>query len=149
MNELLIEDKKIEGMIYEIRGKQVMLDSDLAKLYKCKNGTKTIYQAVNRNIERFPEDFYFQLKDYETKKLWSQIGTANNMIRSNPYVFTEQGIAMLATIIRTDVAVEVSINIMRAFVAMKKYISNNLIEQKYINDIDICTFLLNKISIYS
>lgn len=63
MNEIIIDDRKIEDMIYEIKGKQVMLDSDLAKLYQCKNGTKTINQAVKRNINRFPDDFYFQLSD--------------------------------------------------------------------------------------
>ena len=61
MNELIVKETKIENMIYEIRGKQVMLDSDLAKLYKCKNGTKMINQSVKRNKERFPEDFYFQI----------------------------------------------------------------------------------------
>ena len=61
MNELIVKETKIENMIYEIRGKQVMLDSDLAKLYECKNGTKMINQSVKRNKERFPEDFYFQI----------------------------------------------------------------------------------------
>ena len=125
-------------MIYEIRGKQVMLDSDLAKLYECKNGTKTINLAVKRHINRFPERFMFQLTDEESKLyLRFQIETSNikGGRRYNPYVFTEQGVAMLATVLRTPVAEEVSIRIMDAFVAMRKYISTNLIEQKYINDL--------------
>ena len=125
----LKEELNIENMIYEIRGKQVMLDSDLAKLYECKNGTKDINKAVKRNIERVPQNFYFQITEEEMKKLWFQSGTANKMIRSLPYVFTEQGIAMLATVLHTPVAAEVSVNIMRAFVKMRKYISANLIEQ--------------------
>ena len=90
----------IENMIYEIRGKQVMLDSDLARLYQCKNGTKTINQAVKRHINRFPERFMFQLTVNEYNELRFQLGTANylNMSRTLPYVFTEQGVAMLATI---------------------------------------------------
>lgn len=95
----IIEKENIESIIYTIRGKQVMLDSDLARLYQCINGTKTINQSVNRNRDRFPEDFYFQLTEREVKDLWSQIGTANKMSRSLPYVFTEQGVAMLATIL--------------------------------------------------
>ena len=140
MNNTIVENKvDIEKLIYEIRSKQVMLDSDLAKLYECKNGTKVINQAVNRNIERFPEDFYFQLTKTEFSNLKSQIVTSsliNNYggVRKLPYVFTEQGVAMLATVIKTEVAAEVSVSIMRAFVTMKKYISSNLIEQKLINN---------------
>ena len=124
MNEI-IEKENIENMIYEIRGVEVMLDSDLAKLYQCKNGTKDINKAVKRNIERFPNDFYFKLTELEKKLLWFQTGTANNMSRSNPYVFTEQGVAMLASVLHTKVAKEVSINIMRAFVKMRHYINYN------------------------
>ncbi|MBQ7140360.1 MAG: ORF6N domain-containing protein, partial [Bacilli bacterium] len=124
----------IEDMIYEIRGKQVMLDRDLAKLYQCSNGTKSINLAVKRHINRFPERFMFQLTEYEYKSLRFQLETANNKSRTLPYVFTEQGVAMLATVLRTSVAEEVSIAIMDAFVSMKKYISTNLLEQKYINN---------------
>ena len=125
-------------MIYEIRGKQVMLDSDLAELYKCKNGTKTINLAVKRHINRFPERFMFQLtKDEYYEILRFQFETLEleqgKYSKYLPYVFTEQGVAMLATVLRTPVAEEVSIRIMDAFVAMRKYISTNLIEQKYIN----------------
>ncbi len=139
MNEVVTKENiKIEDMIYEIRGKQVMLDSDLARLYECANGTKTINQAVKRNINRFPNDFYFQLETEEFLNLKSQIGTSswNNYggTRKLPYVFTEQGVAMLATVLRTDIASEMSVAIMRAFVTMRKYISTNLLEQKYINN---------------
>ena len=137
MNEIIVDDKKVEDMIYEIRGKQVMLDSDLAKLYQCKNGTKTINLAVKRNINRFPDDFYFQLNDEDIKILRFQNETANHMTRTKPYVFTEQGIAMLATVLKTKVASNVSIKIIRTFVEMRKYINSSLIEQKYINNMVI------------
>ena len=107
-----------------------MLDSDLAKLYKCKNGTKTINQAVSRHKNRFPERFMFHLTKEEYKSiLRSQFGTLElkqgQYNKYLPYVFTEQGVAMLATILRTEVAEEVSIRIMDAFVAMHHYIGNN------------------------
>lgn len=133
----IMETKSIESKIYNIRGVEVMLDSDLAKIYECANGTKTINQAVKRNIERFPDDFYFQLNEEEFSILKSQVGTATNAhggIRKTPYVFTEQGVAMLATVIRTDIAAKVSINIMRAFVHMRHYIKYNeqLLPRKYL-----------------
>ena len=138
MNEIS-KELNIETIIYEIRGKQVMLDSDLAKLYQCSNGTKDINKAVKRHLERFPSDFYFQLTEEEQENLRFQTGTSSleeyGGRRYLPYVFTEQGVAMLATILRTSVAAEVSIKIMRAFVAMRKYISTNLLEQKYINNL--------------
>ena len=119
-NEIIKEDIKIENLIYEIRGKQVMLDSDLAKLYECANGTKTINQAVNRHLDRFPVDFYFQLSEIEYNSLRSQVGTLKSRRGQHkkylPYVFTEQGVAMLASVLRTSVASEVSVKIMRAFV---------------------------------
>ena len=131
----LKEKLNIENMIYEIRGKQVMLDSDLAKLYECRNGTKEINQAVKNNPAKFPNDFYLRLSEVELKYLRSKNLTANRKSRSLPYAFTEQGIAMLATVLHTPVAAEVSVNIMRAFVKMRKIISSNLIEQKYINEL--------------
>ena len=137
MNEIA-ETKNIERKIYNIRGVEVMLDSDLAEQYHCANGTKTINQAVKRNQERFPNDFYFQLNENEYLNLKSQIGTANltehGGVRKMPYVFTEQGVAMLATVIRTDVASKVSIDIMRAFVRMRHYIKYNdqLLPRKYL-----------------
>lgn len=147
MNEIVLrKQRKVENMIYEIRGKQVMLDSDLAKLYECANGTKTINLAVKRHIKRFPERFMFQLTKEETLEIRSRFQTetlnnSTNLRGSNikylPYAFTEQGVAMLATVIRTKVAEEISIRIMDAFVAMRKYINNNLIEQTYINKLVI------------
>ena len=137
MNEIA-EIKDIERKIYKIRGVEVMLDSDLAEQYHCANGTKTINQAVKRNQDRFPNDFYFQLNENEYLNLKSQIGTANltehGGVRKMPYVFTEQGVAMLATVIRTDVAAKVSIDIMRAFVRMRHYIKYNeqLLPRKYL-----------------
>ena len=136
MNDLIIKDNiKIEELIYEVRGKQVMLDSDLAKLYGCKNGTKSLNLAVKRHINKFPERFMFQLTENETKLLRFQNETTNNMSRTLPYVFTEQRVAMLATVLKTEVADEMSIKIMDAFVTMKNYINNNFIEQKYINNL--------------
>ena len=134
MNEMA-EIKDIESKIYNIRGVEVMLDSDLAKQYQCANGTKSINLAVKRNIERFPSDFYFQLNEEEFNKICGfNLKLQNNKIRSLPYVFTEQGVAMLATIIRTDVAATVSIDIMRAFVRMRNYIKYNdqLLPRKYL-----------------
>lgn len=137
MNDLITNENNIENLIYEIRGVQVMLDSDLAKLYECANGTKSINLAVKRHINRFPERFMFQLTSDELNNLRFQFETAieNNMSRSLPYAFTEQGVAMLATVLRTPVAEEISIKIMDAFVAMRKYISKNLIEQNNINNL--------------
>ncbi len=139
MQELVNSNLEIENLIYEIRGQQVMLDSDLAKLYQCKNGTKSLNLAVKRNSERFPNDFYFQLtkEEYKNLKFQNETSSWNNYggVRKLPYAFTEQGTAMLATILKTEVAAEVSIQIMRAFVSMRKYISTNLIEQKYINNL--------------
>ena len=138
MNELEIkENAKIEDMIYEIRGKQVMLDSDLARLYQCKNGTKEINQAVKNNIEKFPQRFSWKLTDEEVetflvKNFDQKIETRGGRYK-NPRVFTEQGVAMLSTILKSNTATKVSIAIMDAFVAMRKYISNELLEQKYIN----------------
>ena len=135
---ITLEKENIENLIYEIRGKQVMLDSDLGKIYECVNGTKTINQAVNRHLDRFPCDFYFQLTEEEYNSLRSQIGTLKNGRGQHkkylPYVFTEQGVAMLATVLRTSIASQMSVSIMRAFVTMRKFISSNLIEQKYINN---------------
>ena len=123
----LKEELNIKDMIYEIRGKQVMLDSDLARLYECTNGTKTINQAVKRHINKFPERYMFQLTKIEYDNLKSQIGTSSlntyGGVRKMPYAFTEQGVAMLATILKTPVADIVSMKIIDAFVYMKRYLS--------------------------
>jgi len=139
MNELLVNEKiKIEDLIYEVRGKQVMFDSDLAKLYQCKNGTKTINLAVKRHINRFPERFMFQLTReeyynilrFQSETLELEQGQYSKYL---PYVFTEQGVAMLATILRTSVAESVSIQIMDAFVYMRKFIGTNNYNQRISN----------------
>ena len=153
MNDLVVkEDIKIENMIYEVRGKQVMLDSDLARLYQCSNGTKSINLAVKRHINRFPDRFMFQLTKAEYIDLQFQIETNKNNSRFQietlnknnqkqglnvkylPYAFTEQGVAMLSSILKTEVAEKISIAIMDAFVEMRKYISSNLIKQDYITN---------------
>lgn len=125
---ILKENEKIENLIYEIRGKQVMLDSDLAKLYECKNGTKVINQAVKRNITKFPERYCFQLTETEYRNLKFQNGTSslNNYggVRKMPFVFTEQGVAMLATVLKTPVADAVSMRIIDAFVYIRRYLSD-------------------------
>lgn len=140
MNNLVKDESNIENLIYEVRGVQVMLDSDLAKLYECVNGTKSINLAVKRHINRFPERFMFQLtKDeyynilrFQSETLELEQGKYSKYL---PYAFTEQGVAMLATVLRTPVAEEISIKIMDAFVAMRKYISSNLLMSKNINNL--------------
>lgn len=143
MQDIVIKENiKIEDMIYEIRGKQVMLSSDVAKLYKVE--TKALNQTIKRNITRFPSTFCFQLdnKEIEHLSLRSQIVTLNknNNLRGQhykylPYVLTEQGIMMLSGLLKNEIAVNVNIQIINAFVNMKKYISTSLVEQKYINNI--------------
>ncbi len=122
--------ENIKNLIYTIRGKQVMLDSDVAMLYHYE--TKNINKAMKRNINRFPEDFCFQLTLNELKEMWFQNGTTfekeNIKYRSEkylPYVYTEQGVSMLAGILKNEIAVQVSINIMRAFVEMRKFMLLN------------------------
>lgn len=119
---------EIQKIIYSFRGKQVMIDSDLAKLYQVE--TKVFNQAVKRNINRFPENFRFQLTENEYENLKSQIVTSSNINnhggrRYLPYVFTEQGIAMLSAILKSDIAVEISICIMNAFIEMRKFLLSN------------------------
>ena len=140
MNEVMIDNSKIENMIYEIRGKHVMFNSDVARLYNVE--TKVLNQAIKRNINRFPEEFCFQItiEELGNLSLRSQNVTLN---KSNnyrglhykylPYVLTEQGIMMLSGLLKNDIAAKVNVQIIDAFVKMRKYISTNLIEQKYIN----------------
>ena len=119
----------IEKLIYVIRDKQVMVDSDLAILYQVETGA--LNRAVKRNIKRFPEDFRFQLtvEEYENLKCQSGISSMRESgyggRKTLPYVFTEQGISMLASVLHSEVAVNVSIGIMRAFVEMRRFIANN------------------------
>ncbi len=119
----------IKNLIYTIRGKQVMLDSDVAKLYNCE--TKYVNRVVKRNIERFPEEFCFQLKQKEFQNLRCQFVTSSfekqnyGGRRYMPYVFTEQGIAMLSALLKSDIAVNVSIQIMKAFIEMRNFLFYN------------------------
>ena len=138
MNNIMVSDNiKIENMIYEIRGKQVMLDSDLATLYGCKNGTKEINQAVKNNIEKFPERYCFRITEKEYSSLKSKLLTSRGGSRKGHTVFTEQGVYMLATILKGKLATSITIAIMDAFVVMKNIINTSLIEQKYFNELTI------------
>ena len=130
----LKEELNIENMIYEIRGKQVMFNSDVAKLYNVE--TKALNQVIKRNINRFPEEFCFQITDYELRNLilrsqnvtssWNNYGGTRYL----PYVLTEQGIMMLSGLLKNDIAAKVNVQIIDAFVKMRKYISGNL----YLNE---------------
>ena len=165
MNEIVVRDNvKIEDYIFEIRGKQVILDKDLAYFYDTE--TRIINQAVKRNKDRFPEDFCFQLTQDELQLLYSRSQNVilndddciqddvNNIISRSqsvtlnknmkrqgqnikylPYAFTEQGVAMLSSLLKTDKAIKTSIAIMNAFVGMRRFISDNLLEQRYINNL--------------
>ena len=116
--------KEISGLIYLIQGKRVMLDSDLAELYGVE--TKQVNRAVKRNPERFPQDFYFQLSEQEVTDLKCQFGTSSSWggpRRARPHAFTEQGVAMLSSVLRSREAAVVNVQIMRAFVAMREVIS--------------------------
>lgn len=140
MNNIVVSDNiKIENMIYEIRGKKVMLDSDLAKLYNVE--TKRINEAVKNNIEKFPERYCFKLSDNESDNLLVEIFDQKIEKRGgkykNPRVFTEQGVYMLATILKSKEATKITIAIMDAFIVMKKIINTSLIEQKYFNELTI------------
>ena len=126
----IVNSEEIKKLIYTIRGKQVMLDSDVAMLYHYE--TKNVNKAMKRNIERFPEDFCFQLTNDEFKNLRFQFGTLNKKVNNGkvtrkylPYVYTEQGISMLAGVLKNDIAIQVSISIIRAFIEMRKFISLN------------------------
>lgn len=131
----------IEKLIYVIRDKQVMIDSDLAMLYQVETGA--LNRAVKRNIKRFPDDFRFQLtvEEYENLKCQSGISSLNKNgyggRRTLPYVFTEQGISMLASVLHSDIAVNVSIGIMRAFVEMKRFIANNALLFERISNVEL------------
>ena len=122
-----MELQPIQSKIYEIRGQRVMLDFDLAELYQVE--TRTLKQAVRRNIERFPEDFMFEITEaeynYLKNSMTSQIVISNERggRRYMPFAFTEQGVAMLSSVLRSGTAIQVNIAIMRAFVAMRNYIT--------------------------
>ena len=124
-NLVIVHNKEIQSMIYTFRGSQVMIDRDLAYLYNVE--TKALNQAVKRNINRFPESFRFQISDDEKDELVTNCDRFKTLKHSslNPYAYTEQGIAMLSAVLRSDVAVEVSIKIMNSFVEMRKFLLSN------------------------
>lgn len=124
-NEITISQKHIENRILYIRDTQVMIDRDLAEIYQVE--TKVLNQAVKRNIERFPKQFRFQLTDNEKMHLVTNCDRFESLKHSstNPYVFTEQGVAMLSAVLRSDVAIKVSIQIINAFVEMRKLIASH------------------------
>jgi len=126
MNQISsITNENIQDKIYNIRGLQVMLDKDLAELYHIE--TKVFNQSVKRNVKRFPEKFRFQLTKDEYEILRSQIVTFKENLNTKylPYVFTEQGVSMLSAILKSDIAIEISIQIMDSFINMRKLINSN------------------------
>ena len=129
LNVVECEIEDIKSLIYTIRGKQVMLDSDVARLYKYE--TKNVNKAMKRNIDRFPEDFCFQINDEGMNSLRFQNGTLKNQngrgqhVKYLPYVYTEQGVAMLSGLLKNEIAIQVSIKIIRAFIEMRKFLSSN------------------------
>ncbi len=127
-NLVIVHNKEIQSMIYTFRGRQVMLDSDLAMLYQVT--TSNLNKAMKRNIARFPERFCFQLteNEYENLRFQNGISSLTNNYggrRYMPYVFTEQGIAMLSAVLKSDIALEVSLKIMDSFVEMRKFLISN------------------------
>ena len=149
----------IQNKIYSVRNQNVMFDFDLAEMYQVE--TRVLKQAVRRNLERFPKDFMFELTDAEYDSLRSQIVTLKNLGRGKhskylPFVFTEQGVAMLSSVLRSKVAIEVNISVIRAFVFMRQYALShkelteklNQLENKYdqqFNDVsEAINFLLKK-----
>ena len=134
MNEIIEKENVIiENMLYEIRGVQVMLSSDVAKLYQVE--TKRINEVIKRNLSRFPDSFCFQLSNEEIDELSSRsqfatLNKSNNLrgynIKYLPYVLTEQGIMMLSGLLKSDIAVKVNIQIIDAFVKMRRYFANTI-----------------------
>ena len=132
MNNIIIQEKEIQNLIYEVRGKQVMLDSDLAEIYEVE--TKRINEAVKNNPDKFPERFMFRIEEFEYSILKSKISTSKGGSRKGHTVFTEQGVYMLATILKSRRATQVTLNIMDAFVAMRHFIGNNLLVHNNISN---------------
>lgn len=135
-------EEKIENLIHYIRGQQVMIDSDLALLYNVE--TKRLNESVKRNSKRFPESFCFRLTEDEYADLKSQIATSNTENTSSkggrrylPYVFTEPGIAMLSAVLRSDEAIQVSVNIMKAFVKMRRFLAENALMFDKLNSLEL------------
>ena len=133
----LIPIEKIETAIYLIRGEKVMLDRDLALLYEVE--TKLLNRAVKRNLQRFPSDFMFQLTAEEADVLRCQIGTSKKGRggrRYFPYVFTEQGVAMLSSVLNSERAILVNIEIMRAFVKLREMLASNAELSRQLNELE-------------
>ena len=131
MQNLVTQDTLITSKLYTIRGMQVMLDRDLAELYGVS--TKVFNQAVKRNIQRFPDDFRFQLSENEFINWRSQFVTSNSDkmgLRRAPYAFTEQGVSMLSAVLKSDIAIEMSIKIVRLFIQMRHTLSSNVLMTK-------------------
>ena len=136
-NTNLISIEKIENFIYLIRGEKVMLDRDLALLYGVE--TKTLNRAVKRNLQRFPLDFMFQLTEDEAEILRYQIGTSrlgHGGRRYLPYVFTEQGVAMLSSVLNSECAIIVNIEIMRAFVSLRQSLASNIEQERRLDELE-------------
>lgn len=138
--DIEISEVTIKNLIYVVRGQQVMMDSDLAMLYQVE--TKRLNENVKRNKNRFPDRFCFQLTEEEMNSLRSQIATSTECDskggrRYLPYVFTEQGIAMLSAVLRSDAAVQVSIKIMDVFIEMRRFLTNNSLIFERINKIEV------------
>lgn len=136
--ELGITAEQIRSSIYTIRGVQVMLDRDIAKLYSVE--TRVLNQAVSRNTERFPEEYCFQLSDAEFQEWKSQLvmSKSNKMgLRRPPYAFSERGVAMLSTVLRSDSAITISMRIMDAFVAMRHYLVDNALVFQRLDRIEL------------
>ena len=130
-----MEIEVIQNKIHEIRGFKVMLDFDIAELYQIEN--KRLKASVRRNINRFPEDFVFELSEKEFTNLRTKISSSSyGGTRYMPYAFTEQGIAMLSSVINTDKAIEINISIMRTFVTIRKYASEYIELAKKIHEIE-------------
>lgn len=124
MTEIIPSPQNLAKLVLLIRGEKVLLDADLAKLYQVT--TKTLNQAVKRNLDRFPDDFMFQLTPDEWENMRSQTVTASRRnVGAIPYVFTEQGVAMLSSVLRSQRAVEVNIAIMRTFVQLRRLMDSN------------------------
>ena len=145
-NQQLPVENKVESLIRVIRGKQVMLDRDLAELYGVE--TRRLNEQVKRNIERFPEDFMFQLTKEEFENWKSQFATSNSIVmgaRKRPYAFTEQGVAMLSGVLKSSTAVEANIRIMRAFVSMRHFMVNNAVIFQRLETIEFNQLESNKV----
>ena len=136
-NPIIIPEEFIQQKIYVIRGKKVMIDRDLGELYKLPN--KHLNQQVKRNIQRFPDDFMFQLTKEEWESLKSQFVTSKKGrggIRKLPYAFTEQGVAMLSSVLHSDRAIHVNIQIMRTFVKIKEMMSSHKVLAQKIEELE-------------